>query len=325
MPGELNLDQVRTFLSAYRTGSLSQAARELGVSQPTATAHIAALERDLGYALFERTPSGVTPNARAASLAADIAPHMDRLEQALWAARPSALEQERTIRLAGPAEYLSTRVLPSIAQWRPDNVTVHVQFGLAAQLLGELRAGQHDLVISSVPVHGSEYAVTPLYDEEFALVGSPMWATRWWAYGSGPDASEHTGYGIPVIAYAEELPIIRRWWRTVWGEHPAGLNVIASAPNLRTVTEMVVQGAGISVLPSYLVETQIAEGVLERLVEPEVAPLNTLFLVTRAGAHARDPVLAGIHDALLGNERAGRAGRAGRAAKLHAQRHATQH
>lgn len=294
MPGELNLDQVRTFLSAYRTGSLSQAGRELGVSQPTVTAHIAALERDLGYALFERTPSGVTPNARAVSLASNIAPHMDRLEQ------------ERTIRLAGPAEYLSARVLPSIDQWRPDNVAVHVDFGLANQLLGELRAGLHDLVISSVPVHGSEYAVTPLYDEEFALVGSPEWAARWRACAAGADASANTaGYDIPVVAYAEELPIIRRWWRTVWGERPAGLNVIASAPDLRSITEMVVRGAGISVLPSYLVDTHIAEGVLERLVEAEVPPINTLFLVTRAGAQARDSVLAGLHDAILENERVG--------------------
>jgi DNA-binding transcriptional LysR family regulator len=175
---------------------------------------------------------------------------------------------------------------------------VRVRFGLAESLLAELRTGAHDLIISVVPVRGAEFETTPLYDEEFALVGSPDRAGRWLAGGAtAPDPD------LPVIAYAADLPIIRRWWRSVWGERPAGLNVIATVPDLRTITTMVVAGVGVSVLPTYLTEDHLADGSLVRLAEPEVPPLNTLSLVTRAGAVARDAALARLHAALLDHAR----------------------
>jgi len=48
------------FLAVAEGGSLSQAARRLGTSQPTLGRHIAALERDLGIELFQRHPKGFT-------------------------------------------------------------------------------------------------------------------------------------------------------------------------------------------------------------------------------------------------------------------------
>lgn len=298
MHGELSLDQARTFLAAYRAGSLSRAARSLGLSQSAVTGQIAAFERDLGYPLFERTASGVVPTARADSLAAAVATHLDGLERSLWAAQPGLGGEARVLHLGGPAEYLSVRLLPALDRWRPSTVSVRVRFGLAESLLAELRTGAHDLIISVVPVRGAEFETTPLYDEEFALVGSPDRAGRWLAGGAtAPDPD------LPVIAYAADLPIIRRWWRSVWGERPAGLNVIATVPDLRTITTMVVAGVGVSVLPTYLTEDHLADGSLVRLAEPEVPPLNTLSLVTRAGAVARDAALARLHAALLDHAR----------------------
>ncbi len=52
-------DQIRAFLAVARLGSLSAAARELGVSQPTLTRTIQALESDTGLNLFQRTTQGL--------------------------------------------------------------------------------------------------------------------------------------------------------------------------------------------------------------------------------------------------------------------------
>lgn len=45
----------------------------------------------------------------------------------------------------------------------------------------------------------------------------------------------------------------------------------------------VAAGAGITVLPHYLRATELATGVLRPLLEPELPPINTLFLATRDG------------------------------------------
>ncbi len=59
-----------TFLAALDRGSLLGAAKQLGISQPTAGRHIADLEAQLGKALFERTGRGLKPTALALELAA---------------------------------------------------------------------------------------------------------------------------------------------------------------------------------------------------------------------------------------------------------------
>jgi molybdenum-dependent DNA-binding transcriptional regulator ModE len=54
-------------LAVLRRGSLSAAARAVGLTQPTIGRHIDELEAGLGVALFTRSPGGLLPTARAAA------------------------------------------------------------------------------------------------------------------------------------------------------------------------------------------------------------------------------------------------------------------
>src|SRR5690606_38323486 len=55
----MNLAQLRTFVMVARVGNVTRAAAFLNLSQPAATGHIKALERELGASLFMRCPGGV--------------------------------------------------------------------------------------------------------------------------------------------------------------------------------------------------------------------------------------------------------------------------
>lgn len=61
-------DFYRTFLAVLRLGSLSAAARELGLTQPTVGRHIDALEQAVGYQLFTRSQQGLLPTDPALAL-----------------------------------------------------------------------------------------------------------------------------------------------------------------------------------------------------------------------------------------------------------------
>ncbi|HEY1385306.1 MAG TPA: LysR family transcriptional regulator [Dongiaceae bacterium] len=76
-------DLYRTFLAVYRDGSLSVAARKLGLTQPTAGRQIAALESRLGSSLFTRSPRGLMPTEAARALA----PHAEAMAVAAAALR----------------------------------------------------------------------------------------------------------------------------------------------------------------------------------------------------------------------------------------------
>lgn len=70
------------------------------------------------------------------------------------------------------------------------------------------------------------------------------------------------------------------------------------APDLRAVLECVRAGAGLAVLPRYLVRDALDSGGIVALAEPAVPPLRTWFLAVRTGSLALAH-LARAHDRLL--------------------------
>lgn len=250
-----DLNLLRTFLAVYRVGSFTAAAHLLGLSQPTVTTQIRSLERQTGRELFERLPRGVAPTPIAHDLATRVAGPLDAL--AATGQDPAAQPDARPdpVHLAGPAEFLAERVLPGLAPLVADGVRLRVTTGLTDPLLDELRHGRHDLVIATVRPRGRTLASVPLVDEEFLLVAAPAVAerTRPLLAAEGPTAL-HT---VPLITYADDLPIVRRYWRHVFG---ARLNreAAVTVPDLRAVLAAVKAGAGFSVLPHYLCLTDMA-------------------------------------------------------------------
>ncbi|MFJ2766626.1 LysR family transcriptional regulator [Streptomyces sp. NPDC087300] len=295
-PADLNL--LRTFLAVYRAGSFTAAARLLGVSQPTVTTQIRALERQSGRELFERLPRGVAATPVADELAGRVAGPLDALAAATGQDSPDD-DTGEPVHLAGPAELLCTRILPALAPLVADGVRLRVSTGLTDPLLDELRAGRHDLVVATTRPRGRSLSATPLMDEEFVLVAAPSWARR---VARAPEADVPAAlHGVPLITYAEDLPIARRYWRHVFGRR-LSCRAAVTVPDLRGVLAAVVAGAGFSVLPRYLCLDALASGALVPLHEPEDPPINTGYLVQRPGSPVPARV-ARVRDELL---RAGR-------------------
>jgi DNA-binding transcriptional LysR family regulator len=280
----VDLSLLRTCLAVYRAGSLTKAARALGISQPAVTGQLRALEEKLEQPLFLRMPDGTVPTDAAHELVRDTAEALDRLEGALWRRLKPEQLSDRTIRLAGPVEIISTRVLPAVADLINEGLRLQVALGLTEDLLPALADGTHDMVISTRRPRHRALVSTPLMDEEFVLVGAGAWA-------EGVSVADIRRYGpkvlenVPMISYADGLPIVRRYWTTVF-EQPPTCPARVVVPDLRAVLAAVKSGAGISVLPGYLCTDEIARGEISVLYEPEIPPLNTLFLATRAGGAA---------------------------------------
>ncbi|MFI1171584.1 LysR family transcriptional regulator [Streptomyces melanogenes] len=291
----LDLTHLRTFLAVHRTGSFTAAARLLSLSQPTVTTQIRALERQLGRELFERLPRGVAPTPYADDLAARVAAPLDALA-AVADRGPGDGAPAQPVHLAGPAEFLCVTALPALAPLVADGLRLHVVTGLSDELLDGLRAGRHDLVVSTVRPRGRTLTAVPLADEEFVLVAAPQWARR---IGAGHVAADGPAAlaGVPLVTYAEDLPIARRYWRHVFGRRLSG-EAALTVPDLRGVLAAVTAGAGFTVLPRYLCRADLDAGRLVALLEPEDAPINTAYLVQRPGT-PDNPQVTRVRDRLL--------------------------
>lgn len=77
----LSVRQLSTFREVMRTGSISQAARALHRTQPAVSAMVAALERELGFALFLRAQGRLTPTPEAHFVLEEAEAVLDRLDR----------------------------------------------------------------------------------------------------------------------------------------------------------------------------------------------------------------------------------------------------
>lgn len=124
-------DLYRSFLAVLRLGSLSAAARELELTQPTLGRHIQELETALGQSLFTRSQSGLLPTRAALQLH----PHAEAMASAasalLRAASGALDEPEGSVRLT-TSEIMGVEVLPPIlAAFREAHPKVVIELSLS--------------------------------------------------------------------------------------------------------------------------------------------------------------------------------------------------
>ncbi|MEU4211128.1 LysR family transcriptional regulator [Streptomyces sp. NPDC026206] len=142
-----DLGALELLLAVARLGSLGQAARELGITQPAASGRVRSMERLLGVALVERSPRGsrltdagvlVTDWARRIVAAAEA---FDAGAQALRGRRDSRLRVAASMTIA---EYLLPGWLIALRTERP-GTAVSLLAGNSAAVAGRLLAGEADL------------------------------------------------------------------------------------------------------------------------------------------------------------------------------------
>ena len=113
MQNQPGWDLYRSFLAVLEAGSLSAAARDLGLAQPTLGRHIDALEHALGYALFVRSQHGFMPTEQALQLRPYAAALASTASALLRAASSQAGEARGTVRIS-VSEMVGCEVLPPI-------------------------------------------------------------------------------------------------------------------------------------------------------------------------------------------------------------------
>lgn len=300
----MDLALLRTFLAVHRAGSFTRAAAVLGLSQPAVTGQIRTLERQLGRPLFLRGARGVTPTGIGDELAHKVAPHLDALQE-VTGGGPNGSAPVRALHFTGPPEFTSLRAMPALVPLVHQGLTIRTSFASSEESLRTLAAGHHDLAVVGSRPRGpllASLTSTPLCDEEEVLVAAPRWAARIGGPAAVRAAVRAAGPAVleevPALCVHESLPLLTRYWATVFDGAPARRSGAIVVPDLRAVLECVVAGAGLAVLPRYLCRDALDAGEVVTLLDPPVPPLRTYFLTVRAGALAQ-PHIARSHDRLL--------------------------
>jgi DNA-binding transcriptional LysR family regulator len=275
----MDFGQLEAFVQVASHRSFSRAAEALQLTQPSITARIQALERELGEGLFDRGGRAV----RLTDAGAIFLPYAERLLQALQEARDS-VEEVRTLQAGslrlGSAVTISTYVLPrllhSFHSLRP-GVEVIVRTGRSEQVLAMLLNDEVQAGLVRSLVH-PEVATIDLYADEVILVANPDHP-----FAARRRARIEEVATQPVILFdrgSSYYGLINSFFRQA-GVVP---NVAMELDSMEATKRMVEEGLGIALLPRVCLERELKLGVLVEVAVSDMASLSRqIALIYRKG------------------------------------------
>lgn len=261
----LNLRQLEAFRALMTTGTVSQAADRLNVSQPAVSVLIANLERNVGFPLFERRRGRLVPTPEAGFLLDEVErafASLDKIAHAIHEIRGMTTGFLRIASLPGPAVRFLPRVIARFLDGRPQvNVSLHSRSSMKVREWVTL--GQIDLGLAEMPIDNPAIAWEPLIQRCVCVLpeGHPLTAKETIA----PKDLENE----PLISLYRDHMTTRRLEAAF---HEAGVirRVRFEATTFATCCNFVREGAGIAFVDSLTAEDFRGQGVVARRFEPAV-------------------------------------------------------
>lgn len=264
----IHWDDLRIFAAVVSAGSFSRAAQILGVSQPTVSRRIEALERELEGPLLERTAQGCFPT----KLGETLVPLTERMTTAARGITRLALNARHD--LSGIVRIASGELVGRYLarhSWRITSGASGLQLEiLVGMKMVNLFAGEAEIALRNLRPDNDQLFARKLWSTQHAVYGSPSFAE------ANPGACDE-----------------RRWHQCRWAGFTRTQDQLPSArwlaerlpenqPNLRFSTsslilEAVASGSALALLPTFVGDD---DSRLVRLSDPLAGLVLDLWMVT---------------------------------------------
>jgi DNA-binding transcriptional LysR family regulator len=272
------LTGIEIFVLAIRLGSLSAAARHLGISPTMATKHLAMLELRLGATLVHRT-------TRQLSLTQAGAHYLERAERIM--AELSDLESEVSaqsavigglLRVSAPVTFGVIHLPALIAEFQRIQPGVTIELGLNDRYV-DLMEERWDVAIRIGRLSDSSLIARKLAPAVLSLCASPSYLARKGTPRRPEDLQQHDCLGYTLAQLVGD---------SFWAfERDGSLRVAISGPlqanNGEALVNAARQGAGIVYAPRFIMAPAIAAGELIEIdVGVPLLELGAIYAVTHA-------------------------------------------
>ena len=231
----MELKELRTFTTAARLRSISKAAEQLEIGQPTATTHIKKLEEEIGALLFDRVKRPIQLTLAGATLARLATPLMDGIQDLV--AQTAAEEEDGPVSIAAIHVVISHLLLPVVASFHAQfpRSRLRIRPGHTREILQMLKDGEVDLGIAVHSSINDEFDFVPMFPYERVLMaplGHPILEeeiisleqiTRWPLVLMGPQTLTRTvleeelrrkGLNYDLALELDDLDMIKRYVAT---------------------------------------------------------------------------------------------------------------
>jgi DNA-binding transcriptional LysR family regulator len=274
-----SLREIEALRAMVATGKTTQAARDLGTSQPSVSRAIASLEARLGQPLFTRRNGRLAPTAEALAFEARAAVIFDLLDQ--LAAPRAGIDAVTVIRFATPPTLANLFVAPMLARFiaSEPGVRVQVEIGTSTDCLAAVAEGSADLgLVDQTPSHDGVRL------EIFRRARPHALLPRRHRLAGRAELSIGDLVGERMLALSRRFPL-RTKLDAAFAAQRAEPLIVAEATTSVFLAEMVRAGLGIAVLNPFPLELRPDKALVFRPLDLKMS-LETAVVVPARGSLA---------------------------------------
>jgi DNA-binding transcriptional LysR family regulator len=269
----MDWDKLRIFHAAARAGSFTHAGEALGMSQSAVSRQVGALEQDLGVPLFHRHARGLILTEQGEELYRTAGDVQVKLESVRSRLTESSEKPTGTLRLTTTVGLGSTWLTQRLHEFIDLFPTVNVHLILDDEEL-DLSMRQADVAIRLRQPVQPDLIQRRLFTVHMNLYAAPSYLKRFGMPASVEDLDSHriVTFGVPVPTYLKDLNWLETAGRPVDNPREPSLKI----NNIFAIRNAIANGAGIAVLPNYMVEPD--SGLVRMLPDEQVPSFATYFV-----------------------------------------------
>jgi DNA-binding transcriptional LysR family regulator len=277
--GTVDLNLLEIFVAVADTGSFSAAARRLGVPKSSVSRGVASLEKALKLRLLHRTTRHVSTSTAGAALRERVAPLLGSLAKAVCALPELEEAPAGHLRLTTTLDLGASVLAEIVASFVQRFPSITVEMKLTNAVVDIVAEGfDAAFRISARPLRDSSLAARKIGPLSGHLYAAPTYLARRGTPRTPADLAEHDWVGFRA---GEPLVL----------EGP-GEKIVPPRPHVTCdemtfAREVIKGGAGIGVVPDYLVEDDVAAGRLARVLGRwSLGSSGSVWLVTPSAENA---------------------------------------
>ncbi|WP_105435301.1 LysR family transcriptional regulator [Neorhizobium tomejilense] len=293
MQDATNLNRLTYFVAVIDAGSFTRAADYLGITKAVVSQQVARLEKEVGTTLLMRTTRRLQPTEAGRMFHARCVSILREAEDALAELAQARSEPKGLLRITAPYDYGTSVIVPVVTAFTARYLDCKVELNLSHKMV-DLVADNMDLAIRVGWLTDSSLQARRIGSFRQYLVGPPQLAGR---------IAELNGLAdLPALPFVANNALREPLeWRFTRGDHET-LTVRFKASIAINTTPAVMQaarqGGGLSILPDFLANAELASGRLVHVLPDWQLPSGGVFTVYPA-ARFRPPKVSAFVDMLI--------------------------
>lgn len=273
----MDVRQLEAFQAVMTCGTTARAADVLRISQPAVSKAIAALERSVGFRLFDREKGRLIPSPEGQLFFAELQPTFAGLAK-LRSAAARIRDYGSGLLRVGCLSAFSTNLVPTaIAAFHRRNPDVAVSlFVMGSSAIRDMvAAGQLDVALVADEVDTTGVEAEPFAESRAALALTPDHPLADRTHVVPEDLD-----GLPFVALAPE-DTTRREAEAVFARHGAAPRVVVETAYSSTVCALVLAGVGCGIVDPVTAAGYLERGLILKPIRPAVCFRTLLLLPPR--------------------------------------------